>query len=283
MLDQNKMFDYHHIEEVRDAWDKIAADYDRFVTPSNIALAEDVLRRAGLRPGMRLLDVAAGSGALSIPAARLGAQVVAVDISPIMVEQLKARARKEGLSNLEGRVMDGQALELEDDTFDISGSQFGVVLFADLSRGLSELLRVTRPGGCVLMVTGGPPSKIEFLGFFIGAIQAAVPGFSGLPTDPPPLPFQLQDPEKLRHELAKAGLKDIWVETVTHGMQFQSATQMWDCVTSGNPIGAALVANLTKEQRALAQQTLDDMLRQRSGGSGPAVLNNEINIGMGTK
>ena len=58
--------------------------------------ANEGLRRADLRPGMRFLDVAAGSGALSIPAARLGAQVLAADMSPVMLERLKARARKPG-------------------------------------------------------------------------------------------------------------------------------------------------------------------------------------------
>jgi 2-polyprenyl-3-methyl-5-hydroxy-6-metoxy-1,4-benzoquinol methylase len=99
--------------QTRDAWDDIAAGYDEFVTPTHMWLANEGLRRAGLRSGMRFLDVAAGSGALSLPAARLGAQVLAVDLSPNMLERLKARARKEGL-NLQTRVMDGHALELEE-------------------------------------------------------------------------------------------------------------------------------------------------------------------------
>ena len=268
-------------ERTRNAWDAMAAGFDEFVTPVNMPLAEHALRLAGLRPGMRLLDVAAGSGALSIPAARLGAQVVATDIAPTMVERLNLRARDEGLSNLEGRVLDGQALELEDDTFDIAASQFGVMLFPDLPRGLREMARVTKPGGRVLIVAFGPPTKAEFLGFFLGALHAAVPGFTGLPVDPPPLPFQIADPEKLLQEMARAGLADIQIETVNHGMEFQSATHMWDMVTSSNPIGAMLVADLTEEQRAAARQALDGMLRQRSGGRGPAVLNNEINIGIG--
>lgn len=272
------------LEEIRDAWDNIAAGYDEFVTPSGgMALAERALRRVGLRPDMRFLDVACGSGALGIPAARLGAQVLAVDLSPAMVERLNARARAEGLSNLEGCVMNGTALELEDDTFDISGSQFGVMLFPDLKSGLSELARVTKPGGRVLMVVYGPPQQVEFLGFFIGAIKAAVPGFTGLPMDPVPLPFQVADPEKLRQELAEAGLRDIRVETNTEDMEFQSAKHMWDWVTNSNPIGAGLVADLTEEQRAAVQQALDGMLRQRSGGSGPAVLTSPVNIGIGTK
>jgi ubiquinone/menaquinone biosynthesis C-methylase UbiE len=220
-------------EQIQDAWNSIAAGYDEFVTPSgNWALPEDALHRASLRPGMRFLDVASGSGALSIPATRLGAQVLAVDLSPAMIERLEARAREEGLSNLEAKVMDGHALELEDDSFAISGSQFGIMLFPDLPRALRELVRVTKPGGRVLMNVYGPPTQVEFLTFFMGAMQAVVPGFTGLPMDPPPLPFQVADPEKLRQRMAEAGLKDIRVETATEKLEFQSGQQMWDWLKS---------------------------------------------------
>ena len=81
------------LEETRIAWDRIAAGYDRTNTLTQMWLGNEGLRRAELRPGMRFLDVAAGSGALSIPAARLGAQVVATDLSPVMLDLLEARAR----------------------------------------------------------------------------------------------------------------------------------------------------------------------------------------------
>lgn len=270
--------------QTRAAWDNIAAGYDRTNTPTQMWLANEGLRRADLRSGMRFLDVAAGSGALSIPAARLGAQVLATDMSPVMLEHLDARARKEGLS-VETRIMDGHALELEDNTFDVAGSQFGVMLFPDMPRGISEMARVTKPGGRVLMNVYGDPHKIEFFGFFVGAIQAAVPGFTGPPMDPPPLPFQLQDPERLRQELAKAGLKDIRVETITEKLEFQSGKQLWDWLVNSNPIAGMILAelNLTKEQTAVVQQALERLVRERSGGSGPAVLTNPINIGIGTK
>ena len=270
--------------QTRAAWDNIAVGYDQFVTPTHMWLANEGLRRADLRSGMRFLDVAAGSGALSIPAARLGAQVLATDMSPVMLEHLDARARKEGLS-VETRIMDGHALELEDNTFDVAGSQFGVMLFPDMPRGISEMARVTKPGGRVLMNVYGDPHKIEFFRFFVDAIQAAVPGFTGPSMDPPPLPFQLQDPERLRQELAKAGLKDIRVETITEKLEFQSGKQLWDWLVNSNPIAGMILAelNLTKEQTAVVQQALERLVRERSGGSGPAVLTNPINIGIGTK
>ena len=135
-------------EDTRAAWNKIAPGYDRTNTPTQMWLGNEGLRRAGLRSGMRFLDVAAGSGALSIPAARLGAQVVATDQSPAMLELLDKRARKDGLS-VDTRVMDGNALELDDNSFDMAGSQFGVMLFPDMPKGIREMARVVkarRPG-----------------------------------------------------------------------------------------------------------------------------------------
>ncbi len=103
--------------------------------------------------------------------------------------------------------------------------------------------------------------------------------------DPPPLPFQLQDPEKLGQELGKAGLKDIRVETITEKLEFQSGRQLWDWLTNSNPIVGMVLAelNLTEEQTEMVRQALDDMIRKRAGVSGPAVLTNPINIGVGTK
>jgi len=270
-------------EQTRAAWNDIAVGYDEFVTPTHMWLANQALRRAGLRSGLRFLDVAAGSGALSIPAARLGAAVLSTDLSSVMLERLRARAEAEGLSDIETRVMDGHALELSDETFDVAGSQYGVMLFPGLPRAVSELARVTKSGGRVLLVVYGPPSEIEFLGFFIGAIQAVVPGFTGLPTEPPPLPFQVADPGKLRQALATAGLRDIRVETVIEKLEFRSGQHMWDWLTNSNPIARLLIADVSDAQRAEVRQVLDGMVRERSGGRGVAVLTNPVHIGIGVK
>jgi ubiquinone/menaquinone biosynthesis C-methylase UbiE len=271
-------------EQTRAAWDRIAPGYDRTNTPTQMWLGNEGLRRAGLASGMRLLDVAAGSGALSIPAARLGAQVLATDQSPVMLGLLEERARKEGL-RIETRVMDGHALELDDHSFEIAGSQFGVMLFPDMPKGISEMARVVRPGGRVLMNVYGDPHEIEFLGFLVGAIQAVRPDFTGPPMDPPPLPFQLQDPERLRKQLASAGLREIKVETITEATKFQSGEELWDWLVWSNPIVETVLGalSLTSDERGAIRQALDRLVRERAGQSGPAILTSPINIGIGTK
>ena len=266
-----------------EAWDAIADGYDRYVAPQEVDLAGEALRIVGLEPGQRFLDVAAGTGGLSLPAARLGAQVLATDWSPAMIERFEARVREEGLSNAAGRVMDCHALELPDDHFDVTGSQFGVMLVPEQPRALRELVRVTRPGGRVLVIAYGSPAELEFLQIFIGALTAVAPGFPGLPDDPPPLEFQVSDPDVLRRRLTEAGLKDVRVERTAERPAFASGQEMWDWVLYGNPIPGMLVADLTESQQARLRQVLDGMLRERAGANRRADLTNAVNIGIGTK
>lgn len=266
-----------------EAWDAIAEGYDRYVAPQEVDLAIEALRLVGLEPGERFLDVAAGTGGLSLPAARLGAQVLATDWSRVMIERFEARVRAEGLRDAAGRVMDCHALELPDDRFDITGSQFGVMLVPNQPRALREMVRVTKPGGRVLMIAYGSPAELEFLQVFISALTAVAPEFPGLPDDPPPLEFQVSDPDVLRRRLTDAGLKEVRVERTAERPTFGSGQEMWDWVLYGNPIPGMLVADLSENQRARLRQVLDGMVRERAGANGRAVLMNAVNIGIATK
>lgn len=270
-------------EQIRDAWDALAPRHDEFVTDEDMPFAEQALERVEIGTSTRFLDVGCGTGAVSIPAARRGAQVTAVDLAPTMIERLMARARTEGLSNVDGLVTNAEALELPDDTFDVAASQNGVSILPDLKSGLREIVRVTKPGGRVLIIAFGTPQNVEFLGFFLGALQALVPDFTPLPMDPPPLPMQLADPDRFRRELGDAGLTDVAVETTSWDMPFTSGRHFWDVVTSGSPIAVQLTRDVTPGQRAHLQQVLDGMLRERSCGAPRTVLHNEMNIGIGTK
>jgi SAM-dependent methyltransferase len=238
---------------------------------------------AGLRAGETFLDVAAGPGGLSLPAARLGAKVLATDWSPKMIEHFNARVRAEGL-DAEGRVMECHAPDLPDDSYDVTGSLFGVMLVPDQAQALHEMVRVTKPGGRVLLIAYGDPAQFEALHVFISAAQAVVPEFEGPAEDEPLLEFQVADPDVLRQRLIDAGLTNVTVDTShQESITVRTGQQLWDWTIGGNPIPGMLVADLTDEQRADIIQVLDGMVRERSGGNGPAMLSAPLNIGVGTK
>ena len=102
--------------------------------------------------------------------------------------------------------------------------------------------------------------------------------------DPPPLPFQLQDPNRLRGEFTIAGLKDVKVEATTETMEFQTGKELWDWLVSSNPIAEMVLGELDLTSDELRDPSaLDPMVRERAAGNGPAVLTSPINIGIGTK
>jgi ubiquinone/menaquinone biosynthesis C-methylase UbiE len=282
--DETAVSTAEHMVAPPEAWDAIAAAYDEFVAPGEASFANQALRLAGLRPGERFLDVAAGPGGLSLPAARLGASVLATDWSPAMIARFEAHVRAERLSDAEGRVMDAHALELADNSFDLTGSQFGVMLVPDQPLALREMVRVTRPGGRVLLIAYGPPATFEALQFFIAALQAVVPDFGGLPDDPPPLEFQVADPEVLRRRMTDAGLQNVTVVT-THEerVEFRSGHDLWNWTLGSNPIVGQIVGDVSDDQQATMRLVLDGMLRERAAGARAAVLTAPLNIGIGTK
>jgi len=266
------------------AWDAIAEGYDRHVTPRETDLASTALRLAGLKPGDRFLDVAAGTGGLSLPAAQMGAQVVATDWSPAMVERFDASVRSQGITNAIGRVMDCHDLEFEDNAFDVTASQFGVMLVANQPQALSEMVRVTRPGGRVMLVAYADPGKFEALQLFVGTLKSVNPDFEGIPDDTPPLEFQVSDPAVLNDRLGDAGLSDVKVHTSYQELiEIRSGQELWDWCLGSNPLPGMLVSDLKQSQRTQFIAKLDAMIRERADAHGVAVLTADLNIGVGKK
>jgi hypothetical protein len=135
------------------------------------------------------------------------------------------------------------------------------------------------------VVALGSPTKIEFFQFFIRAIQAAVPGFTGPPLDPLPLPFQVQDPQKLRREMVNAGLNEVRVDETSERMTYKSGKEFWNWVTNSNPLARMILGQLDLKQDRIAviERAADDLIRERAAEADTAVLIIPINIGIGTK
>jgi len=280
---EGKIVSEEHAAPV-EAWDEIAMQYDQFVAPGEAGLANEALALADLRPGDLFLDVAAGTGGLSLPAGRMGARVVATDWSPQMIERLATRANDEGLSDVEGRVMDCHRLDFPDGTFDVTASQFGVMLVPDQSTAIAEMVRVTKPGGRVLLVAYGSPSEFEAIHLFIAALKSVLPDFPGLPDDPPPLEFQVADPAVLRQRMTDAGLDDVSVDTSRQErIMIDSGKALWNWCLGGNPIPGMLVADLDDGQRSALIEKADELIAKRSNGHGAAELTAAVNIGIGRK
>ncbi|RZS77554.1 ubiquinone/menaquinone biosynthesis C-methylase UbiE [Motilibacter rhizosphaerae] len=148
-------------------------DYDRVSVEVVGGLGPVLVDAAGIAPGEEVLDVAAGSGNASIPAAALGARVVASDLTPELVETGRQRAEKLGLA-LDWEVADAEHLPFADDRFDVTMSCVGV-MFAPFHQPVAdELVRVTRPGGRIALVNWTPEG-------FIGQLFAAMKPFAAAP------------------------------------------------------------------------------------------------------
>src|SRR5262245_41466668 len=125
-----------------------AAGYDRAYARVTSHFVPFLLRAAHIAPGMRVLDIAAGTGLASKAAlAAVGptGHVTAADLSPAMVE--KARERLAKAKNAAVAIEDGQALSFSDGSFDAVVCSFGLMFFPDPLSGLAEFRRVLRPGG----------------------------------------------------------------------------------------------------------------------------------------
>lgn len=196
-------------------WNDVAGHYEETAHPFTAHFAEAALARVALTPATRLLDVATGTGALALPAAWAGAQVLAIDFSPGMI----ARVIAHGLPNLEGRAMDGQALDLPDAGFDAVFSVFGVMMFPDWRKGLAEMARVTRPGGHGVVATWQSDGAATHL-LLAQVMRTLFPARehrSGLPEGV----RVLGDPDRLAAEMVAAGFSAPVIEEVTHDYPLQ--------------------------------------------------------------
>src|SRR3954454_5001763 len=123
-----------------------SGDYPSMVETFLLPLGPRLVEACGIGPGMRVLDVAAGTGNASIPAAQAGAEVVASDLTPELFDAGRARAEGEGVE-LEWAAADAHGLPFEDASFDVVISSIGVMYAPFHQKAADELVRVCNPGG----------------------------------------------------------------------------------------------------------------------------------------
>jgi ubiquinone/menaquinone biosynthesis C-methylase UbiE len=122
-------------------------------------VGEELCEALDIRPGQRVLDVAAGNGNATLAAARRWCDVVSTDYVPSLLERGQLRAKAEGLS-VEFKVADAEALPFADAAFDIAVSTFGVMFTPDQDKAATELLRVCKSGGKIGLANWTPEGFI---------------------------------------------------------------------------------------------------------------------------
>jgi ubiquinone/menaquinone biosynthesis C-methylase UbiE len=255
-------------------WDDHVVLYEEVFEPLSLAFAREAIARLDLRPGERVLDVAAGAGGAALEVAAAGARVTAVDGSPRMFERIVARAR-EARIEIDARVMDGHALAFPDASFDAAISIFGVILFPDAPKGLGEMRRVVRPGGRVAVITWTQPQRYELASTLRETIQAL-----GADTGAPDaLPAQLRfvDPEAFRQLFGQAGLGDVVIETVEAHLTAPSARWLADRIQFAPGMGA-WISRLGERREAVIEAFAARI--EAAQGTGPVRLGAVASVGL---
>lgn len=145
-------------------WEK--GDFTRIAATMRES-GEILVAGLGIRPGMKILDLGCGDGTTALPAAKLGADVLGVDIASNLVEAGNRRASEMGLTNL--RFQEGDASDLQslaDRSFDLVVSIFGAMFAPKPQEVAKEMVRVTKPGGTIVMgnwIPGDPTLVAQIL------------------------------------------------------------------------------------------------------------------------
>jgi len=159
-----------------------SGDYPKLAVDLVAPLGPVLVEATGIGPGDRVLDVASGTGNAAIPAARTGASVIASDLCPELLESGRTLAAEQGVE-LEWREGNAHALPFGDNEFDVVMSSIGVMFAPFHQQAADELVRVTKPGGRIGLISWTPKGHI-------GQLWAAMKPYAPPPppgAQPPPL------------------------------------------------------------------------------------------------
>jgi ubiquinone/menaquinone biosynthesis C-methylase UbiE len=267
-------------------WQKIAPGWHRWrsvISDLMRPATEQMLSLAGIGPESRVLDIAAGDGDQSIIAARRvgpGGYVLATDISPELLTYTAASAQEAGLNNLETQVMDGEKLELENDSFDAVICRLGLMLLPDLGQAMSEIYRVLKPDGRAAAIVFTTPDKNPWMSIpaMIALKHAQVP---------PPQPgqpglFSLGSDGVFENAFQAAGFRQVKVHRVSTPLHLSSASECARLVHDTAGAIHTILSPLHENGQQAAWNEIQEALRQFEGPDGfesPC----EVFIGAGLK
>ena len=211
-------------------------------------VGETLSEAVDIAAGEHVLDVAAGNGNAALAAARRGAEVVASDYVPQLLDRLLSRAYSEGLP-IETREADAEVLPFKDESFDVVLSVFGVMFTPNQERAAAELLRVTRPGGRIGLANWTPTG---FIGRMLKTVGRYVPPPTGIRS-----PSEWGTEERLA-ALLDGGVQAVYATPRQFIFRYRSPQQWLDVFRSYYGPGHRAFAALDEaQQESLVRDLLD--------------------------
>jgi SAM-dependent methyltransferase len=238
---------------------------------------------AEIRTGSRVLDVAAGAGEQTIVTARCvgpTGKILATDISANLLEFAAEAARQVGLENIETRVMDGENLTLEADSFDAVISRVGLIYFPDQHKALSEMRRVLKPGAKLAVIVYSTPERNRFFSLPMAIIRrrAQLPALArGQPG-----PFSLGGVSVLEEVYVRAGFRDVQIHVIDAPLHLSSTAEYLRFAQEAWGALHHMLAGLTEAERQATWEEIEQALHvfeNPTGFEGPC----KLIIGVGTK
>src|SRR5918995_1381729 len=210
----------------RQQWDSAATGWQKWsglIDGATSHVSERLVELAGVGPGSKVLDVAAGYGEPALTAARVAGpdgSVVATDISAQMLAFGRERAAAAGLENIEFVEADAASLDFPEDSFDAALSRWGIIFEPDGEAAAGRVRGFLKPGARIAISSWGPPDRVPMLGL---PMRTAMERLQ-VPPPPPgtPGPLSRPTPEAVGGLLEGGGFSDIDVEEVDVTMEWES-------------------------------------------------------------
>ncbi|MEK9629918.1 MAG: methyltransferase domain-containing protein [Nitrospinota bacterium] len=215
---------------------KVHKTYDELLLPRIfLPLAEILLKHADIKSGNHVLDVACGPGTVSrLAALETGAKgrVLGLDISSSMLEVAKGKPPVAESAEIEFEESPASPLNIPDNTFDISLCQQGLQFFPDRVQALKEMVRVTRPGGKIIIAVWGPLESCTIFHKLYQAMSESIPEEIA---DLLHAPFSLHNKEEIKNLAYCTGIENHQIETVTLPLVFEQGIKQAIRVLEATP------------------------------------------------
>jgi ubiquinone/menaquinone biosynthesis C-methylase UbiE len=219
----------------RYGWDLAAVDYESLWQAQLAEAQGGLLELASPAAGEQVLDIACGTGLVSLEAARAvgpGGRVLGIDLSERMIDAAERRARDLSLSNCSFSRMDAETLALPDGSFDVVLCALGLMYMPDPEQALREMSRVLRPGGRLALAVWGERAKCGWSALF-PIVDAEVA------SEVCPLFFRLGQHDALANLCVDAKFEDVRQRRITTTLTYADADEACDAAFVGGPVALA--------------------------------------------